>query len=48
MMKLLEGVANRNGVYDPDEFKRLVLKGKIKVHGIDFPRFNGSKKIKNK
>lgn len=46
MMKLLEGVANRNGVYDPDEFKRLVLKGKIKVHGIDFPRFNGSKKIK--
>lgn len=46
MMTLLEGVANRNGVYDPDEFKMLVLKGKIKVHGIDFPRFNGSKKIR--
>lgn len=46
ILHLLDEVAKRNGVYDPEEFKIQVIKGKIKVYGIDFPKFNGSSKQK--
>lgn len=43
-LKCLEFVANENGVYDPEEFKKLFLKGKIFVNGLKFPKFKGREK----
>ena len=40
-MHCLDLVAQKNGFYDPDEFKRLVLKGKIKIDGWKIPKFKG-------
>lgn len=46
VLHLLDEVAKRNGVYDPEEFKIMVIKKKINVYGIDFPKYNGSAKQK--
>lgn len=43
-LKCLDAVAQDNKVYDPDEFKKMVLKGKIKVYGLRFPRYKGKDK----
>lgn len=40
-MECLDMVAKDNGVYDPVKFKRMVIKGKIKVFGLEFPKYNG-------
>lgn len=41
MVKCLKTVADSNGVYDPDEFMRLVAKKKIKVSGLKIPKYIG-------
>ena len=40
-LKALDIVAERNGVYEPEEFKKLFMKGKIYVNGLDFPKLKG-------
>lgn len=42
-MKCLRAVAKVNQVYPVDKFMNLVLSGEIKVSGLKFPKFNGSK-----
>lgn len=46
-MKCLKAVAAENQVYPEDKFIKLVLSGEIKVSGLKFPKFNGSKKSIN-
>ena len=38
---ILNDVAETNGVYSPKKFKKLVLKGEIKVGGLVFPKLQG-------
>lgn len=40
-LQCLQAVADNNTVYKPDEFMRLVLKGKITVNGWFYPKYNG-------
>jgi hypothetical protein len=40
-MQCLQAVADNNTVYKPEEFMRLVLKGKIVVNGWFYPKYNG-------
>lgn len=40
----LREVAENNGVYDPDKFIKLVLKGEIEVFGLTFPKYIGKDK----
>lgn len=40
-LKFLDKVAEGNGVYDPDEFKKLFFKGKINIVGMRFPKYKG-------
>lgn len=38
----LNAIAENNGVYNPDEFRRLFFKGKIFINGLkDFPKYKG-------
>lgn len=37
----LDMVAKRNGVYEPEEFKKLYFQGKIYVNGLEFPKYKG-------
>lgn len=41
MLKVLNAVAEVNGVYEKDEFIKKVLKGKIKVSGLKKPKYVG-------
>lgn len=43
-LKCLDAVAEKNIVYEPDEFKTKVLSGEIKVYGLRFPRYKGKDK----
>ena len=43
-MDALKVVADDNGIYDPNEFTEKVIKGKIKVYGLEFPRYVGKDK----
>lgn len=43
-MDCLREVANNNGVYDPDKFIKLVMKGEIEVYGLNFPKYTGKDK----
>ena len=45
-MEALNAVAENNGWYEPDEFKRRVFKGKIEVQGWMFPKLAGKEKKK--
>ena len=40
-METLDIIANNNGVYPPDKFKKMVAKKTIKVYGLDFPKYIG-------
>lgn len=40
-LKFLDKVAEGNGVYEPDEFKKLFFKGKINIVGMRFPKYKG-------
>lgn len=40
-MDILNDVAESNGVYSADKFKKLVLEGKINVNGLTFPKLQG-------
>ena len=44
LLKCLDLVAQKNGVYDPDKFKKMYLKGKINIVGLRWPRFKGKEK----
>lgn len=40
-LKFLDKVAEGNGVYDPEEFKKMFFKGKINIVGMRFPKYKG-------
>ena len=40
----LDAVAADNKFYDPDEFKKLFFKGKIKIYGLKLPEYRGKDK----
>lgn len=40
-LKCLDMIAEKNGVYDPEEFKSLFFKGKIYINGLELPKFKG-------
>lgn len=40
-LKCLDVVAESNGVYEPEKFKALFLKGKINITGLRLPQFKG-------
>lgn len=43
-IRCLEFVAENNGVYSPDEFKKMFFRNKIYVNGLVFPEFKGREK----
>ena len=43
-IKCLDFVADNNGVYTPDEFKKLFFRDKIYVNGLVFPKYSGRNK----
>ena len=43
-MKCLNAVAEDNGFYDPEEFKRLYFKNKLTITGLSFPKLVGPKR----
>lgn len=43
-LKCLDFVAENNGVYNPEKFKILFLKGKIEITGLQFPQFKGKER----
>lgn len=45
-LKCLDFVADRNGFYDPEEFKRKVANKKIVVTGLQFPKYTGKDRKK--
>lgn len=40
-MDCLEVVAEGNGVYDPEKFMKMVIRGQIEVFGLHFPKYIG-------
>lgn len=40
-LKCLDFVAENNGVYEPDKFKKLFFKDEIFINGLTFPQFKG-------
>ena len=44
LLKCLDLVAENNGIYDVDKFKRMYLKGKIDIVGLKWPRFKGKER----
>lgn len=40
-LDILNDVAETNGIYPPEKFKKLVLSGKILVDGLNFPKLQG-------
>lgn len=43
-IKCLDFVAENNGVYPPEEFKKLFFRNKIYINGLVFPEFKGREK----
>lgn len=43
-LECLRVVANNNGVYDPEKFMRMVIRGDIEVFGLHFPKYIGKDK----
>ena len=44
VLKVVKEIAKTNGVYDPEEFEKKVLKGEIMLYGIQFPKYNVPKR----
>lgn len=40
-LECLNAVAENNGIYDPDEFKKMFLNGEIYINGLEFPKYKG-------
>lgn len=40
-LKCLDFVADNNGIYPPDKFKKLFFQNKIFINGLSFPQFKG-------
>ena len=43
-LEVLDAVAEKNGEYEPEKFKKLFLKGKIKINGLYLPQYAGPNK----
>ena len=43
-LKCLDFVAENNGVYSPEEFKKLFFRDKIYINGLVFPKYSGKNK----
>lgn len=43
-LKCLDFVAENNGIYAPEEFKKLFYRDKIYINGLIFPKYNGKNK----
>ena len=43
-MNALQVVAEENGIYDPDKFIRMTIRGDIEVYGLSFPKYVGKNK----
>lgn len=43
-LKCLDMIAEKNGVYDPEKFKKLFFADKIYINGLFFPKFKGREK----
>ena len=43
-LEIIDEVAETNGVMSPEKFKKDVLKGKIYINGMRFPKYNGKRK----
>ena len=43
-LKCLDFVAENNGVYSPEEFKKMFFRNKIYINGLVFPEFKGREK----
>ena len=43
-LKCLDKVAENNGIYDPEEFKLMFLRGDIFITGLKFPKYKGRDK----
>jgi hypothetical protein len=44
LLNCLDMVAENNGMYDPDKFKKMFFRGKITITGLKWPRFKGKEK----
>jgi hypothetical protein len=43
-MDIVNDIAETNGIYSPEEFKKKVFSGAITITGLQFPKFQGKKK----
>lgn len=43
-MDIIRDTAETNGIYDPDEFVNMVLRGQATINGLNFPKFQGKGK----
>ena len=43
-LKCLDKVAENNGIYDPEKFKIMYLRGEIEITGLKFPKYKGRDK----
>jgi hypothetical protein len=43
-MDIVNDIAETNGIYSPEEFKKKVMSGAITITGLQFPKFQGKKK----
>lgn len=43
-MGIIRDTAATNGIYDPEEFELMALKGKVQINGLNFPKFQGKGK----
>ena len=43
-LEALQLVAEGNGIYDPEKFMRMALRGEIEVYGLTFPKYVGKNK----
>lgn len=43
-MEIIRDTAETNGIYDPDKFVNMVLKGQASINGVNFPKFQGKGK----
>ena len=43
-MDIIRDTAESNGIYDPDEFVNMVLRGQASINGLNFPKFQGKGK----
>ena len=41
ILHCIDVIAENNGLYDPQEFKKMVMKGEVKIFGLSFPKYKG-------